>query len=128
MYQQSKRMLICLISIHSSFTITCVVLAIIKGSFLNSGELQLWMKVRLHQLMRRTQEEFVLSGNHHCISTGNGIVPIAVSWILGTVWEVLALCLVVWITIKHLRERPTGSTIGDCFTAMIESHVLYFAS
>ncbi|KAG0692203.1 hypothetical protein DFH29DRAFT_551493 [Suillus ampliporus] len=48
------------------------------------------------------------------------------------IWEILALCLAVWIVIKHFRElrqlAPTGSTIGDCFTVLIRSHVLYFVA
>ncbi|KAG2348157.1 hypothetical protein BDR05DRAFT_957852 [Suillus weaverae] len=54
-------------------------------------------------------------------------------WMLNTVWEVLALCLSVWIAVKHFRDLrrlgpSTGSTIGDCFRVLIKSHVLYFAS
>ncbi|KAG2359375.1 hypothetical protein BDR07DRAFT_1415271 [Suillus spraguei] len=42
------------------------------------------------------------------------------AWVLVTVWEVLALCLSVFIAVKHLRDLrrydpSTGSTIGDCF-------------
>ncbi|KAG1812693.1 hypothetical protein EV424DRAFT_1568026 [Suillus variegatus] len=53
-------------------------------------------------------------------------------WILDTVWEVLALCLSVWIAVKHFRELrrlgpSTGSTIRDCFRVLIQSHVLYFS-
>jgi hypothetical protein len=51
---------------------------------------------------------------------------------LNTVWEVLALCLSVWIAVKHFRDLrrldlSTGSIIGDCFRVLIKSHVLYFA-
>ncbi|OAX33518.1 hypothetical protein K503DRAFT_518446 [Rhizopogon vinicolor AM-OR11-026] len=52
-----------------------------------------------------------------------------VAWILGIVWEVLAVCLALWIAAKHLRElqqRPTGSTTGDCLTVLIKSHIYYF--
>ncbi|KAG2356885.1 hypothetical protein BDR07DRAFT_415755 [Suillus spraguei] len=48
-----------------------------------------------------------------------------------TVWEVLTLCLAVWIAVKHyreLRQYSTGGIIGDCFTVMMKTHVLYFAS
>ncbi|KAG2103738.1 uncharacterized protein F5147DRAFT_654645 [Suillus discolor] len=39
----------------------------------------------------------------------------------------------VWIAVKHFRELrrlgpSTGSTIGDCFTVLIQSHAFYFAS
>jgi hypothetical protein len=50
--------------------------------------------------------------------------------ILDTVWEVLALCLVVWIAVKHfrdLRQHPTSGIIGDCFTVLMKTHVSYFA-
>ncbi|KAG1856442.1 hypothetical protein F4604DRAFT_1798359 [Suillus subluteus] len=53
------------------------------------------------------------------------------TWILGTVWEVLALCLAVWIAVNHLRElrrHPTNGIIGDCFTVLMKTHVSYFAS
>ncbi|KAG2341251.1 hypothetical protein BDR05DRAFT_965678 [Suillus weaverae] len=51
---------------------------------------------------------------------------------LNTIWEVLALCLAVWIVVKHFRDLrrlgpSTGLTIGDCFRVLIKSHVLYFA-
>ncbi|KIK37913.1 hypothetical protein CY34DRAFT_15386 [Suillus luteus UH-Slu-Lm8-n1] len=54
-------------------------------------------------------------------------------WMLNTVWEVLALCLSVWIAVKHYRDLrrlglSTGSAFGDCFKVLIQSHVLYFAS
>ncbi|KAG1839914.1 hypothetical protein DFJ58DRAFT_916872 [Suillus subalutaceus] len=32
------------------------------------------------------------------------------TWILSTVWEVLALCLAVWITVKQFRELRRHST------------------
>jgi hypothetical protein len=53
-------------------------------------------------------------------------------WVLDFVWEVLALCLSVWIAVKHFRDLrrlgpSTGSIIGDCFRVLIKSHVLYFA-
>ncbi|KAG1725158.1 uncharacterized protein EDB91DRAFT_1267575 [Suillus paluster] len=55
----------------------------------------------------------------------------SMTWILGTVWEVLALCLAVWIAVKHfreLRQQLTGGILGDCFTVLMKSHVGYFAS
>ncbi|KAG2109077.1 hypothetical protein BD769DRAFT_1392590 [Suillus cothurnatus] len=59
-------------------------------------------------------------------------VVIALDNVVG-VWEVLALCLSVWVAVKHFRDLRqlgplTGSTIGDCFKVLIKSHVLYFAS
>ncbi|KAG2103761.1 uncharacterized protein F5147DRAFT_654664 [Suillus discolor] len=64
---------------------------------------------------------------------GNDQLLISIVWILNTVWEVLALCLSLWIAVKHFRELrrlgpSKGSTIRDCFRVLIQSHVLYFAS
>ncbi|KIK39631.1 hypothetical protein CY34DRAFT_324425 [Suillus luteus UH-Slu-Lm8-n1] len=58
---------------------------------------------------------------------------ISMVWVLNTVWEVLALCLSVWIAARRFRDLrrlgpSTGSKIRDCFRALIKSHVLYFAS
>jgi hypothetical protein len=53
-----------------------------------------------------------------------------ITWVLGTAWEILALCLAVWIAVKHfreLRQASTGWAVGDCFTVLIETHVFYFA-
>jgi preprotein translocase subunit SecG len=78
-------------------------------------------------------EELILFGTHQCaFDNGGGGVPLlnAVTWILTTVWEVLALCLAAWIVIKHVRElqrTSTGSSIGDCFRVLIKTHVFYFA-
>jgi len=52
------------------------------------------------------------------------------TWILVTVWEVLALSLAVWIAVKHFRElrrHSTSGIIGDCFTVLMQTHVSYFA-
>jgi hypothetical protein len=55
---------------------------------------------------------------------------VAVTWILGTVWEVLALCLALRVAVKHIHElrrfRATGQTTEDCLTVLIKTHVLYF--
>ncbi|KAG1736358.1 hypothetical protein EDB19DRAFT_2040357 [Suillus lakei] len=77
-------------------------------------------------------EELLLYGIYECSYNYERDVQqlIITVWILTTVWEVLALCLVVWIAVKHFRElqRPsTGWTVGDCFTVLIKTHVLYFA-
>ncbi|KAG1750030.1 uncharacterized protein EDB91DRAFT_781826 [Suillus paluster] len=53
------------------------------------------------------------------------------TWILNTVWEVLALCLAVRIAVTHFRElrrQSVGGIIGDCFTVLMKTHVVYFAS
>jgi len=85
------------------------------------------------RLMGRILEEFVLSGTYQCVTSytaqADGPILLAISWILLTVWEVLAMCLAVWIVIKHFRElrrSSTGWTIGDCFTVLMRTHVIYF--
>ncbi|KAG2355899.1 VTC domain-containing protein [Suillus spraguei] len=50
----------------------------------------------------------------------------SLAWILATVWEVLALCLAVWIAVKHfreLRQHSEGGILGDCFTVVGRSFV-----
>jgi hypothetical protein len=85
------------------------------------------------KLIRQISVDYVLSGTHICdyeVSGSEGLFLIQISWILGTTWEILALCLAVWIAVKHFRElqRPsTGWAVGDCFTVLIETHVFYFA-
>jgi len=72
-------------------------------------------------------QETVASG---CI-TASTINLNPTSMISTTIWEILALFLTVRIVIKHFRELGqslTGSTIGDCFRILIESHVFYFVT
>jgi hypothetical protein len=84
--------------------------------------------------------EFILSGNHMCSFSLQGASLLnIVTWIIGTVWEVLALCLAGWFAIKHFRElrqlstkpqseRTTrGCVAGDLLAALIKTHLLYFA-
>ncbi|KAG2133236.1 uncharacterized protein EDB93DRAFT_885870 [Suillus bovinus] len=80
-----------------------------------------------------TGEEYILSGIYRCRIgyPGNSIFLGSMTWILATVWEVLTLCLAIWIAVKHLREirtRSTGGIIGDCFTVLMQTHMSYFAS
>jgi hypothetical protein len=80
-----------------------------------------------------TWEEFVLSGTYQCIIDfmGDSLFLEPLPWILSTVWEVLTLCLAVWIAVKHfreLRQHSTSGIIGDCFTVLMKTHVSYFAS
>ena len=75
-------------------------------------------------------EELVLSGSYWCVVGYNQFLN-SVTWILGAVWEVLALCLAVWIAVKHFRELqqlPRGWTVRNTFEVLIQTHVLYFAS
>jgi len=126
MYQQSRKILILLVSIYSAVTISCVVIAGIWSRTYQFGELELQVKDTL--LIQQISDASVLSGQYICLTVTSDILLSAITWILGTVWEVLALSLAVWIAIKHFRELPTGWTIEDCFKVLIRSHVLYFAS
>ncbi|KIK39635.1 hypothetical protein CY34DRAFT_808097 [Suillus luteus UH-Slu-Lm8-n1] len=116
MYQGSRTMLIFLVIIFLAVDIVCVVLVAIGLKYL-------------------VAEEAIVSGMHMCTYDYDGDTSLlfSMTWILTTVWEVLALCLSVWIAVKHFldlrRLGPlTGSTIGDCFRVLIQSHGLYFAS
>ncbi|KIK33040.1 hypothetical protein CY34DRAFT_18637 [Suillus luteus UH-Slu-Lm8-n1] len=109
-------MLIFLVIIFLAVNIACVVLTTIDLKYIAA-------------------EEAILSGIHMCGFDYEGDVQLQMSmvWMLNTVWEVLALCLSVWIAVKHFHDLrrlgpSTGSTIGDCFRVLMKSHVLYFAS
>ncbi|KAG1798101.1 uncharacterized protein HD556DRAFT_1525692 [Suillus plorans] len=78
-------------------------------------------------------EELNLSGTYQCSFSYTQDMPLlsSMTWILGTVWEVLTLCLAVWIAVKHfreLRQHSAGGIIGDCFTVLMKTHIVYFAS
>ncbi|KAG1774447.1 hypothetical protein EV702DRAFT_1269913 [Suillus placidus] len=116
MYQRSRIMLIFLVIIFLAVNIACGVIAAIG-------------------LKDIAAEELILSGMYMCHYGYKADYQLLASmtWMVNTVWEVLALCLSVWIAVKHFRDLrrlgpSTGSTIGDCFRVLIKSHVLYFAS
>ncbi|KAG1883293.1 hypothetical protein F4604DRAFT_283294 [Suillus subluteus] len=114
MYQQSRKVLIFLVVIFLAIGIANVVMLAIT-------------------MMQILGEEFVLSGTYLCTfdTTGDFIFLTSTTWILSTVWEVLALCLAVWIAVKHFRELRQYSTrgiIGDCWMVLMKTHVSYFAS
>ncbi|KAG2034929.1 hypothetical protein BDR03DRAFT_1093451 [Suillus americanus] len=78
-------------------------------------------------------EELVLSGTYQCMVSYEGDSSFLVSmiWILAIVWEVIAMCLAVWVAVRHFRElrrHSTGGIIEDCFTVLMQTHVSYFAS
>ncbi|KAG2031241.1 hypothetical protein BDR03DRAFT_118868 [Suillus americanus] len=116
MYQRSRIMLIFLVIMFLVVYIACgVVMAMI--------------------LRHSAGEELIFSGTHMCSFEYEADVQLLISmiWTFNTVWEVLALCLSVWIAAKHFRHLrrlgpSKGSTIRVCFTVLIKSHVLYFAS
>jgi hypothetical protein len=127
-------MLIFLVIIFLAVNITCVVLLAIGLKTVVAGKFCLLTCGT--QLIGQTPEELILSGMHVCNYSYDGETEIwllvSMTWIVNTVWEVLALCLSVWIAVKHFRDMrrlgpSTGSTIGDCFRVLIQSHVLYFA-
>ncbi|KAG2365563.1 hypothetical protein BDR07DRAFT_630967 [Suillus spraguei] len=114
MYQQSRRILIFLIVPFLAINIFNGVEVIITT-------------------MNDPGEELILSGTHVCsINYPENILLLdSIAWIFGTMWEVFALCLAVWITVKHfreLRQHSAGGIIRDCFTVLMKTHMLYFAS
>ncbi|KAG2157249.1 hypothetical protein DEU56DRAFT_905912 [Suillus clintonianus] len=114
MYQRSRRILIFLVVVSLAVNIFDFATAVMVTRHVSG-------------------EEHILSGTYACMTgyADNIFLLNAITWILGTVWEVLALCLAVWIAVKHFREQrqhSAGGIIGDCFTVLIKSHVLYFAS
>ncbi|OAX32773.1 hypothetical protein K503DRAFT_577291 [Rhizopogon vinicolor AM-OR11-026] len=112
MYQRSRKILIFLVITFLAVTITSIVMVIIQSSQI------VW-------------DEVVISGAHHCTVKGGNPHVIAETWILNTVWEVLALCFALWIAAKHfleLQRSSTGRRIVDCFVMLIKTHVLYFAA
>jgi hypothetical protein len=125
-------MLIFLVIIFLAVNIACVVLGAIGIKYTGGGKFYL-LTCRT-QLIGQTQEEGIISGIHMCGYSSGGNAPLLYSmvWMLNTIWEVLALCISVCIAVKHFRDLrrlgpSTGSTIGDCFRVLIQSHVLYFA-
>jgi preprotein translocase subunit SecG len=131
MYQRSRKILFCLVVIFLGVTIACGVLIGEMSSRVLGGKLLYSMKD--FNSLDLIPEELVLSGTYECDDTieGNAELLIAETWILVTVWEVLALSLAVWIVVKHfheLRRSSTGLTVRDGFTLLIKTHVLYFAA
>ncbi|KAG2043093.1 hypothetical protein BDR03DRAFT_1005983 [Suillus americanus] len=112
MYQGSRRMLIFL-------TVTLLVLTITGGAITATG-------------INRNSNE-VISGIYQCTYgyDRDARLLMAIAWILRIVWEVLVMYLVVWIVVKHFRQlRRSLQTeiIGNCFTVLMKTHVVYFAS
>jgi hypothetical protein len=125
-------MLIFLVIVFLAINIACVVLSAIVFKYRVAGKFCL-LTCRT-QLIGKTPEEAILSGIHMCGLNYEGDTQLLGSmiWMLSIVWEVLALCLSVWIAVKHFRDLrrlgpSTGWTMGDCFRVLIQSHVLYFA-
>jgi len=64
MYQQSRKILILLVSIYSAVTVSCVVIASIWSRTYQFGEIELYVKDML--LIQQIPEEYVLSGQYLC--------------------------------------------------------------
>ncbi|KAG1798192.1 uncharacterized protein HD556DRAFT_1440533 [Suillus plorans] len=83
--------------------------------------------------MQVSGEEFILSGTYQCEVDypEDVLLLMSANWILTTVWEVLTLCLAIWIAVKHfreLRQHSEGGIFEDCFMVLMKTHVVYFAS
>ncbi|KAG2360991.1 hypothetical protein BDR07DRAFT_1377554 [Suillus spraguei] len=114
MYQRSRKILIFLI-------ITFLAVNVLDGV------------INIMITMYSSAEELVLSGTYQCSSDSPEFLPLlgSIAWILATLWEVFALCLSVWISVKHFRELQqvsAGGVIGDCFAVLMRTHAFYFAS
>ncbi|KAG1756433.1 uncharacterized protein EDB91DRAFT_15328 [Suillus paluster] len=114
MYQQSRKMLVLLVVIFLAINITNVVIAAIPMRHISG-------------------EEFILFGTYQCRIKleGDALTLGITTSVLTIVWEVLALCLAVWIAVKHFRElrrQSAGGSISNFFTVLMKTHVVYFAS
>jgi len=80
-------------------------------------------------IIGRKKKKAILSGTHQCGYNYDGeAILMADSWIVTTVWEVIALCLSVWITVKHFRGLHRGWFTADFFAVLTRSHVFYFTA
>ncbi|OAX32960.1 hypothetical protein K503DRAFT_565980 [Rhizopogon vinicolor AM-OR11-026] len=114
MYQRSRRMLIFLVIIFLATTVAWGVdIAIATRNMI--------------------MEDFVLSGTYMCtyVPEENFQTVMKQTWMFGISWGVLALCLALWVVVKHFRElqqSSTGWTTLECIKVLIKTHVLYFIS
>jgi len=136
MYQQSRKILIFLIVTFLTVNIFGVVGAVMTMTHASWGTLKscAWQEMYVG-LADAIPEEVILSGTYMCsINFAEDTILLgSITWILGTVWELLALCLAVWIAVKHFRELRSHSAggiigvMGNCFRVMMKTHMLYFA-
>jgi len=132
MYQRSRKILIFLIITFLADNIFNGVVAAMTTIYTSGGTLKCEWQNGSHWWI---SEELILSGTYQCsigsIGYAEEILFLgSIAWTVSIVWEFLALCLAVWIAIKRfreLRQHPVGGIIGDCFTVLIKTHVLYFA-
>jgi len=131
MYQRPRNMLIFLSVFLLASTICCVVLNAVLNYEMSRGRLFIPMNDLSIWLIGRIPEELVLSGTYQCTDVGYNPRLVAISWVVATVWEVLALCLAVWIVVKHFRELQRSSTewtVATCLSVLIKTHLFYFAA
>lgn len=108
MYQRSRKILIFLVVSFLPSVVICVVFAVLQST--------------------DTWEELVLYGTYECINDGYNQVLLATAWIVGAVWQIIALCLAVRVVVMHFRElqgMPTRRSIGE---VLMKTHVFYFAA
>lgn len=113
-YQGSRKILISLIATFLAVNIYNVAVAVMTT---------------MHTLV----EESIVSGTYQCTIGYKEDITLLVSvcWTLSTAWEILALCLVIWIAVQHfceLRQHSAAGIVRNCFTVLVKTHVLYFAS
>ncbi|KAG2342235.1 hypothetical protein BDR05DRAFT_964557 [Suillus weaverae] len=107
MHQHSRKILIVLVVSFLPYVMCLLVSAVLQSTKIS------W-------------EEIVLSGTYLCGPEGyNPILP-PVSWTLGVVWEVIALCLAVRIVIIDFRELRRVSTRRSIGEVLMKTHVFYF--
>ncbi|KAG2151736.1 hypothetical protein BD769DRAFT_1401094 [Suillus cothurnatus] len=77
------------------------------------------------QMIQISGDEFVLSGANQCITghTGDFLFLASMTCILCTVSQVLVLCLMVCIAVKHFCELRRHST----FHSSLKTHMSHFA-
>ncbi|KAG2049023.1 hypothetical protein BDR06DRAFT_1024145 [Suillus hirtellus] len=110
MYQRSRKILIFLI-------VTFLAINIFDG---------------VSTVIATMHKEFDLLDGYRCSIDFAKVTPplVSIAWILSIVWEVIALCLTVWIAVKHFRElqrHSAGGIIGDYFMMLMKTHVVYSA-
>jgi len=121
MYQRSRMVLIFIVVIFLAIRITDVVILAILTMQISGGKLSSFMNFQVHQAHWQVPVEYILSSTYLCMIdyTGDFIFMDSMISILDTVWEVLTLCLVVWIAVKHPREPWQHVTLwGEIITWM----------
>ncbi|KAG2348010.1 hypothetical protein BDR05DRAFT_599874 [Suillus weaverae] len=77
-------------------------------------------------------EEQILSGTYQCTYAweGNARTLDSMAWALNTMWEAIALCLALWVAVKHFRglRRLSKLSAIDLFPVLIKTHAAYFVS